>query len=255
MKVLVAGDWHGNTKHAINMVKEASKAGAKKIVQVGDFGLWTHYEDGIRFLDQLNEAARREGVKIYAVGGNHENWDHWDWFVKNMPKSYHGFAYLRSHVLLAPRVHYWGWEGKKFLMVAGAVSVDKQWRVEGHTWWRNEEITDEMVDSIHGKVDYLVTHDCSNRTPWKGRLKPDMDSLANRQRIDAILGRVKPEMHFHGHMHTRYVWENLVADNHYTKTIGLDMDGTWDSWGILDINTGEFLFRNEFKVEWNGLGT
>jgi predicted phosphodiesterase len=252
VKIMVCGDFHGNTNHAIQMVKEAKKAGVKKIIQCGDWGLWSHYEDGIKYLDQVNEACRRDGVKFYVVGGNHEHWDHWDWFVANMPKTYHGFAMVRSHINLAPRVHYWGWEGKKFLMVAGAVSVDKQWRVEGESWWRNEEITDEMVASIpETKVDYFISHDCSNRTPWKGRLKPDMDSLANRQRIDEILKKSQPEMHFHGHMHTRYVWENMTGDDHYTKTIGLDMDGEWDSWGILNIETGEFLFRNEFPVQWN----
>jgi predicted phosphodiesterase len=256
MKILVAGDWHGNTGHAMQMVREARKAGVKKIVQCGDFGLWDHLEDGVRFLDQLNEAARKEGVKIYAVGGNHENWDRWDWYVENNPKSYHGFAYLRSHVLLAPRVHYWGWEGKKFLMVAGAVSVDKQFRRPGHSWWANEATTDEHVAKVNDvKVDYLFTHDCSNRTPFRGRMKPDLDSQYNRQQIDRVLAKARPEMHFHGHMHTRYVWENMVTDLDWTKTIGLDMDGTWDAWGILNIETGEFLFRNEFPVQWNRLGT
>lgn len=256
-KVLVAGDWHGNTGHAMQMVREARKAGVKKIVQVGDFGLWSHFEDGVRFLDQLNEAARKEGVKIYTLGGNHENWDHWNWHLANGPKSYHGFTYLRSHILLAPRVHYFGWEGKKMLMVAGAVSVDKMHRkMDGTEWWPQEAITDADMKKVNdSKVDFLFTHDCSNRTPFRGRLKPDLNSMANRQQIDRVLAKANAELHFHGHMHTRYVWENMVNDHHWTKTLGLDMDGTWDSWGILNLETGEFLFRNEFGVDWNRLST
>ena len=251
MKLMICGDFHGNTKHAMNMVSQADSAGAARIIQCGDFGLWDHKEDGVRYLDQLNGEARKYGVKIYVVGGNHENWDHWDWYVDNLPKSYHGFTYLRSHILLAPRLHYWGWEDKKFLMVAGAVSIDKQWRIEGDSWWRSEEITDEMVESVkRDKIDYLITHDCSNMTPWKDRLKPDMDSMTNRRRVDAILRKTRPDWHFHGHMHTQYAWENLTDDDFYTKTIGLDMDGTWYSWGILDTETNEFLFRNEFQVQW-----
>jgi predicted phosphodiesterase len=257
MKLLIAGDWHGNTGHAQQMVREAKKASAKRILQVGDFGLWSHFEDGVKFLDQLNGEARKEGVRIYAVGGNHENWDHWNWHLTNGPKSYHGFTYIRSHILLAPRVHYWNWEGKRFLMVAGAVSVDQHLRKkDGTEWWPQEAITDsDMAQVTDVKVDYMISHDCSNRTPFKGRLKPDLNSMANRQQIDRVLARARPEMHFHGHMHTRYVWENMVTDFDWTKTIGLDMDGTWDSWGILNAETGEFLFRNEFAVEWNGLST
>lgn len=256
MKILVGGDWHGNTKHAIQMVKEAEKAGAKRILQVGDFGLWSHYEDGVKYLDQLNEACRKYGVKVYAVGGNHENWDHWDWHLANGPKSYHGFTFIRSHILLAPRIHVWDWEGKRFMMAGGAISVDKMYRKVGESYWMNEALTDELVESVQPtKVDYFISHDCSNRTPFRGRLKPDFESELNRRRIDTILAKTSPELHFHGHMHTRYVWENMVNDYHWTKTIGLDMDGTWDSWGILDHETGEFLFRNEFKVEWNRLST
>lgn len=254
MRILVAGDWHGDTSHAMQMVREAKKAGVKKIVQVGDFGLWSHFEDGVRFLDQLNETCRSEGVKVYALGGNHENWDHWNWHLANGPKSYHGFTYIRSHVLLAPRVHYWGWDEQKFLIVSGAISIDIALRKLGESYWAQEATTDAEVDMVHnGKVDFLFTHDCSNRTPFQGRLKPDIDSQVNRQRIDRVLSKARPDMHFHGHMHTKYVWENMVADNHYTKTIGLDMNGEWYSWGILDTESREFLFRNEFKVEWNRL--
>lgn len=233
------------------MVKAAKNAGVKKIVQVGDFGLWSAQEDGVRYLDQLNEAARKEGVKIYALGGNHENWDHWNWHLENGPKSYHGFTYIRSHVLLAPRVHYFGWEGVRMLMVAGAVSIDKQRRTPGFDWWPQEATTDAEVDMVHtGKVDYLFTHDCSNRGNY-GRLVPNLDSQMNRQRIDTILAKSRPHMQFHGHMHQMVKWENMVTDTDWTKTIGLDMNGTWFSWGILDLESREFLFRNEFPVVWS----
>lgn len=255
MKILVAGDTHGEPKHSANLVKEAQRAGIERIVQVGDFGLWTHDKSGITYLDGLNEVCRKNGVTFYALGGNHENWDHWNWHLSNGPKDYYGFTYLRSHIRIAPRVHYFNWEGKLMLMVAGAVSVDRHLRrMDGTEWWPQEALTDEELELVKSiKVDYLFTHDCSDKTPWHGRLKPDLDSKANRQRIDRVLHRSTPAMHFHGHMHAKYAWENLVADNVYTKTIGLDMNGEWYSWGTLDTETGEFLFRNETGVEWNRL--
>lgn len=237
----------------MQMVREAKKAGVKKIVQVGDFGLWDHEYGGVAYLDQLNEACRENGVKVYALGGNHENWDHWNWYLEFLPKSGDGFAHLRSHVLLAPRVHYFGWDGHKMLMVAGAVSIDVGRRKLGESYWAQEATTDAEVDMVHdGKIEYLFTHDCSNRGNY-GRLVPDINSMINRQRIDQVLRKSSPELHFHGHMHQKLVWENMVNDYHWTKTIGMDMDGTWFSWGILNLDNGEFLFRNEFKVEWNRL--
>lgn len=246
MLVLVLGDTHGNTLAATQAVDYARDHGVKTIVQVGDFGLWDHMPNGVKFLDTLNERLRLRGVKMYVVGGNHENWDRWDWYTEHNPKDYHGFTYLRSHIRIAPKVHYWNWEGKRCLMVGGAVSVDKPWRVKGMSWWPGESLKwDEVQQATKvGPVDYFFTHDCSNRTPWKDRLKPDLDSQMHRQQIDTVLGATTPKVHFHGHMHTRYDWVNLTGNDKWTQTYGLECDGDWDNMGILNIRTGEFQFRS-----------
>ena len=247
MRFVVLGDTHGNTNAALQAVDWTRDRGMKIIVQVGDFGLWDHKKDGVKFLDTLNERLRLRGVKMHVVGGNHENWDRWEWYVANNPKDYHGFTYLRSHIRIAPKVHTWGWNGKKCLMVGGAVSIDKQWRKAGESWWANEVLTWDEVEAAKavGPVDYLFTHDCSNRTPWRDRLKPDLDSMTHRQRIDDILKATTPKFHFHGHMHTKYDWQNLVGDDKWTQTYGLECDGDWNNMGIFNTDTGVFQFRGD----------
>jgi hypothetical protein len=224
-------------------------------MQVGDFGIWTHTFGGIKFLDELNELLRHYGRKVYALGGNHENWDHWNWYVENMPKDYNsGFSIVRSHILLAPRVHRWVWGGKQFQVIAGAASIDKDIRVQdeqaggSRSWWPEEEITDAEIDKlIPSPVDYLFTHDCSNKTNWGFQLVPDLNSQIHRERIDRALGIVTPKMHFHGHMHKRYEWMNPTgADDNgliWTDTYGLNCNGHNDSWGILDTGTNKFVFH------------
>jgi hypothetical protein len=186
----------------INM---ARALGIQKVLVVGDFGLWTHMFDGQVFLDRVQRAAEDAQLTVHAIGGNHENWDHWEWFTKNMPSS-HGWAMVRSRVALAPRIHHWKWNHKQFVSAGGAVSVDREWRLakerggfdgprgryvrgsgQKTLYWPNEQLTDTDVSKIKAlniKADYLITHDCSNRTPWKNRLKPDMDSEVHRKRID-----------------------------------------------------------------------
>ena len=247
MRVLVLGDTHGNTKWALSAVDFARDHGIKIVVQCGDFGLWDHTEGGVKFLDVLNERLRLRGVKMYVVGGNHENWDRWDWYTANNPKDYHGFTYLRSHIRIAPKVHSWVWDGKKCLMVGGAVSIDKAWRKAGVSWWAGEQLTHDQVLEAQdkGKVDYLFTHDCSNMTPWKSRLKPDFESQMHRQNIDDVLKATRPSLHFHGHMHEKYDWVNRVGGDDWTQTYGLQCDGMFDSWGILNIHTGDFQWRSQ----------
>jgi hypothetical protein len=111
------------------------------------------------------------------------------------------------------------------------------------SWWPQEQITDAEIAGVRGPADYLFTHDCSNATPWRERLKPDFESQIHRQRIDTVLQEAKPKMHFHGHMHTKYDWHNRVGGDKWTHTFGLDMDGEFYCYGILDLETDTFAWR------------
>lgn len=250
MKIMVVGDTHGGTntvKRKIDIAKEVG--GIDRMLICGDFGLWWRYE-GVQFIDEINEYARARNFYVFALPGNHENYDWWNATIATAPTS-KGFAYLRTNVLLSPRVHEWRWAGKQFAIAGGAVSIDKAWRIQheretgDRVWSSDEQLTDNEVDlfleKANGlKIDYFFTHDCSNMTPWKGRLKPDFDSQMHRQRIDRILRGTQPRVHFHGHMHERYEWENLTGDDHWTITYGLECNDDPYSWGVLDTKTDEF---------------
>lgn len=277
MRILVQGDSHGYLTDILPKVYKAGELKIQHLLVVGDFGLWTHKADGHLFLDELNEAARINNLSVYAIGGNHENWDHWNWFIDNMP-THKGFALARRRVLLAPKAHMWKWAGKTFVGAGGAVSVDKaerlmsergdRWLYEKYgikarnggprtEWWPNEELTDEDVAYIKsfGRADYLFTHDCSDHTNFKKRLKPDADSQIHRQRIDKVLASVKPKFHFHGHMHEQYDWENpfphgyVPFDEEYTgpftRTIGLEAFRDFNSWGVLDVEGERWYWPKE----------
>lgn len=254
-KIAVVGDLHGNTRAAVRLAKVISRHKINKIVQVGDFGLWDHFDDGITFLDTLNEELRRTGAKVYAIGGNHENWLRWNWYVENNPTDKYGFTMLRTHIMIAPKTFHWSWEGKQFAAAGGAVSIDKEYRLHREKesglgpnnlfWWDEQLLDTDVMAFPERKVDYLFTHDCSNATPFRNRIKPDMDSQIHRQRIDDVLRKCAPEIHFHGHMHTKYDWMNLtngIVGQHYVQTYGLECDGMFWNWGSLNLSTDEFVF-------------
>lgn len=271
MKILIAGDTHGKLWAIDYKLKIARDMGIQKVIVAGDFGLWTHTFAGQVFIDKVQALAEKYELSVFAIGGNHENWDHWEWAVENLPKS-HGWAYLRSRILLAPKAHKWTWDHKQFISAGGAISVDRDWfRIPAENgtyidetgrrhpasgprtlYWPNEALTDEDVAEIKGwsrTADYLITHDCSNKTPWNGRLKPDMESEMNRKRIDQVLLATAPKLHFHGHMHTLYDWPNMVGERNgelvYVQTYGLECDDDSYSWGILDTETDTFTWRDE----------
>jgi len=256
---MLVGDTHGdfrNIKHKIDLAKRIGDI--TRIVVLGDFGLWWGYE-GLQYIDAVNDYAKANNVQIFALPGNHENYKWWNSVIEGAPATSKGWAYLRTHVLLSPRVHDFVWGDKQFVVAGGAVSIDKDYRLEyyrnkgKHIWSPDEQLTDGEVDTLAATrlangapVDYLLTHDCSDRTPWRQRLKPDIDSQINRQRIDRVLGLVKPRMQFHGHMHERYDWSNRIpngeeyGDSTWTQTYGLECNSDRWSWGILDLKEDEF---------------
>jgi hypothetical protein len=190
-----------------------------------------------------------------------------------------GFGMVRRRILLAPKAHQWSWAGKKFIGAGGAVSVDKHYRLAKERgdkevlasygelrssasgpktlYWPNEQLTDEDVYAIKsfGEADFLFTHDCSDYTPFKGRLKPDIDSQMHRKRIDTVLAATTPKFHFHGHMHTKYDWENPYPhgytpfdedyDGRVTRTIGLEAFTDFNSWGVLDVEDEQWFWPTE----------
>ena len=286
MRVGIVGDMHGNPNDATAVLNEMGARKISHVFVVGDFGLWTHFADGQTFLDTLQSVAEGNDLSVFAVGGNHENWDHWEWFCANMP-THKGFAMIRRRVLIAPKVHEFRMAGRQWAIAGGAVSIDKESRLHderggmdrlsgrkvqgtGHRtlWWPNEELTDQDVIKVQSSVpksDILLTHDCSNFTDFKGRLKPDADSERHRKRIDKVIAAVQPKIHFHGHMHTKYVWDNTLShgDSAFregewmgpvTKTYGLEAnpDAMWgvnrsinDWWGILDTEDLSFAYRGQ----------
>lgn len=258
MRLMIVGDTHGgqngNGSHAKDRfvgykMKLAKAMGADRMIIVGDFGMWPGY-GGIQFLDDLNAMAREHNIDVYALIGNHDDHNQWDWWINGGVKDDSGFTYVRDRVKIAPKVHFWKWGGKKhskrFGIAGGAVSIDRQWRTENVSYWSDEPFGERHLNSVLSykgpRVDYFLTHDCSDKTPWGFALKNDYESQRNRQRIDKAINHLKPRMHFHGHMHAKYNWINGE-----TYTYGLDCNGEDNSWVILD--TGADADQPD-KVYW-----
>lgn len=273
IKIMLAGDTHGefpNVKHKIDLAKKIGDI--QRIVILGDFGLWWGF-DAVKFLDEINDYAKAKNVQVFAIPGNHENYEWWESIIDNAPATSHGWAYVRTHVLLSPRVHEFRWNNKQFVVAGGAVSIDKDWREEyrrqkgKRIWSPREQLTDAEVEELENwtrgpnsrPVDYLLTHDCSDFTPWKSRIKPDIDSQIHRQRIDRVIRAVKPKYHFHGHMHERYEWLNTQNTDAFgatpeveVMTYGLECNLDPDSWGVLDLVTDEFKWPRDL-LAWDEL--
>lgn len=235
-KVLIAGDWHGNLRWASKVVEIAERNYVSIIVQLGDFGLWPGGHD---YLGKLNKAAKSKGITIFVVLGNHEDYDQYDALVTAQQPDKFNFVKVRSNIYLT-KVGFLQVEDKRFGFVGGAVSIDRQWRVAGKSWWPQEQLTvaEANLAGSMGKVDYLFTHDCPVEHPFGTMLHmvDDPESHIHRQIVTEVAKRLDPVLWFHGHMHTaaKYNYRNSIV-----YSLDCDDRSMRDNIKILDIETGE----------------
>lgn len=223
-RVAVAGDWHGDTRYAVAAIRYAAERGAQIILHTGDFGYWpsaylfdvagsaTSIRDPARwaFGDAVSAALAEHDLTLWFVDGNHEAHDT---LLAQPIDPATGRRPLRERVDHLPRGHRWTWAGSTWLALGGAASVDRQWRSEGHSWWREEYVTARQVtDAVAGgSVDIMLCHDGPWSTPHlRARYTqgwPDHDvarSNLNRKRIERAMVGTAAATIFHGHYHDRY---------------------------------------------------
>jgi predicted phosphodiesterase len=220
-RVLVVGDMHGNLDSWESTIIPAALAErADIIVQVGDFGFgWNNV-----YLDELDELIDDyDAPEILWLDGNHENFDLLETvgaFGAENPTP------TSEHTTYLPRGYRWTWQGVPCMALGGAYSVDKPYRTEGASWWRQEQITDEDKKRAltGGPVDVLFAHDC-----YDGILVPGVHaamkqgavpyalsaeravyaswaelSKPNRQKLRTVVRENQVQMFIHGHFHVGY---------------------------------------------------
>lgn len=229
-KISFAGDWHGNERYARKQIMSMHVRGVKVIVHVGDFA----YSLNKHYLDALQSSLTVADMYIVWVDGNHENFH-----VLYTYPIVDGVRPVRSRIIHLPRGYRWEWNGKKFLALGGAHSIDKLQRTPGASWWPEEHITYEEAElaSQGGHADIMVTHDCPRNFVIKGidDRKDDgywpssMINASNHHRevLQSVVDRVKPTRLVCGHYHRRQTGV-MRGDGYVTLVDILNADiGPW----------------------------
>ena len=141
-------------------------------IVLGDFGLpWYECavdEQGIHPTDKtdryLLEWYNSKPFKIFAVPGNHDNYD----MIEKLPEvPMFGAAVRRvsENVFYFKRGEIYEIEGSRFLVLGGALSEDKAFRTLHESWWPQERWTEKEETACLEKLklegtnfDYILSH-------------------------------------------------------------------------------------------------
>ena len=223
--VLIAGDWHGDSERACEIVELAAAVGAPAVLQLGDFGYPPI--DAEAYLDAIEESCRRTGVRVLFIDGNRDNHDHLE-TVPVCPDT--GLRRFRDHVHHLPRGRRWIWHGRTWLALGGAFTVNRPDYVRGVTWWPQETLTDgDVTRSVTaGAADVMLVHDCPDGTGIIERIRiADFDAASmahaqrHRERLAGVVDAVEPMLLFHGHYHVRYDTDRSLPRGGATQVLGL----------------------------------
>ena len=168
--IYITGDTHGDIDYnKLLSLKEKNLSYDDFLIICGDAGICWSPLDLQYFLDLYNDI----GCTIIYVDGNHENF-----VMLNQCQlvEYHGalMHQIDEHIFHVLRGEIMTLEGKTFLCIGGAVSIDKIYRTPYLSWWPEEEITYHDIDNalsnlekVNNKVDYVITHCCDSHTVIK----------------------------------------------------------------------------------------
>ena len=167
---IFTGDMHGRVDERLwNISRTVDNPEETAVIILGDASLnfYLNNKDAKR-----KESASKYGFTVYCVRGNHEARPE---DIQGMTSVYDddvkGFVYLEYDY---PKIRYlsdgaiYFINDKRTLVLGGAYSVDKFYRLMNHwTWFENEQMTQHEMDFAEGimaglddKVDMILSHTC-----------------------------------------------------------------------------------------------
>lgn len=210
--IYLTGDTHGELdikKLCTSNFPEGKKMTKNDyVVILGDFGfIWKPEPDKTEqyWLDWFNN---KPWTTLF-VDGNHENharlneFSAIEWNGGKIHK-------INDSVFHLMRGQIFDIDNKKIFTMGGAPSIDKLYRVEGISWWKEEEISyeeqEKAISSLEkngNKVDYIFTHTCPEELipPMFNIPKSSIVNSPTEKFFDYIAQNVDFKEWYFGHWH------------------------------------------------------
>lgn len=240
------GDTHGKLGFTLSAMRTAREAGARLMVQVGDFGADWPGKKKLHYGDRVQKEASRLGLILAFTRGNHDCTD-----SIAPPAPGEPFTRIRENIW-----HLDGavleWEGARIGFLGGATSSDSEWRLEDERrrrrprslWWPGEQVSREAAAtlSMESPVDVFVSHDAPLAGSFLGlpQRSSDPDYLREAQLDREIITRTRAKVlkpggfSFCGHWHERISTQDELGP---LEMLGRDGD-RHGALVILDPGTG-----------------
>ena len=212
--IYITGDTHRDFSR-LNRIKFKEE---DMLIILGDAGInYCLNEEDNRFKEYL----KKYNVKMFCIRGNHEERPENISTYKEIDM-FGGKVFIEEdypYLIFAKDGEEYNIDGKSVLVIGGAYSVDKEYRLMyGYKWFKDEQLTKEEMDTIYNKVkgkhfDIVLTHTCPLKyEPVEVFLSGIDQSKVDKSMehfLDKIEEKVKYDKWYCGHYHTEKIIDKL----------------------------------------------
>lgn len=155
----------GDTHREYNKLNDIDKHCDNMLIILGDSGInYFLNKDDRNIKNYLNSLD----IKLFCVQGNHEERPE-NIKTYNEVDMFDGKVYIENeypNLIFAKNGELYNIDGKKVLVIGGAYSIDKDYRLSnGYEWFKDEQLTEKEKDSILTKykgthIDIVLSHTC-----------------------------------------------------------------------------------------------
>jgi len=209
--VYITGDIHGRPDRVFQFCKMMNPKRTDTIILLGDVG--ANYYGGKRD-DAMKDILNKMNVNILCIHGNHEKRpQNIETYKSDM---WCGGRVLREdkypHLLFALDGEIYNIEGHSYLVIGGAYSVDKFYRLENHWMWFEDEQPSEAIKAYverqveqNRSIDYVLSHTCpfkyEPREAFLNQIDQSTVDDSTERWLDGIEEKLDYKAWFCGHWH------------------------------------------------------
>ena len=211
--IYVTGDIHGEVFRIREAAEQFEIGEDDTIVLLGDVGM--NYFGNRHGDRHRKKRLNKLGVTMFCIHGNHEMRP--ETIPTYQEKEWHGgVVYVEEeypNLLLAKDGEVYDLDGKKAIVMGGAYSADKWYRLQCDlNWFPDEQPSDEIkarvekkLDALDWKVDVVLTHTCPERYIPREAFLSGVDQSTVDNSTEEWLGRVEQKLTYQswycGHWH------------------------------------------------------
>lgn len=205
--IYITGDTHRDFSRFYKLEKDTDNM----LIVLGDVGInyYLNEEDKI-----YKEYLKKLKLKLFCVRGNHEERPENISTYKEV-EMFGGKVFIEEeypNLIFAKDGETYYIDGKKILVIGGAYSVDKQYRLlHGYKWFKDEQLTKEEMDTILDEVkgkqfDIVLTHTCPYKYEPREVFMQGLDQSKVDKSMEHFLDKVEENINhdkwYCGHYHT-----------------------------------------------------